>query len=81
MSGRVMNFGRDKVGRATIIVRTRLHKPGEYDMDTMTRFGVFMIHKTIRLTEQYGHKQFVALLDRQGMTKANQDLRFMTSFI
>lgn len=52
MTNRVINFGRDRIGRATLIVRNRFHKPGEFDMDTMIRYGVFMITKTIRLSEQ-----------------------------
>ena len=52
MTNRVMNFGRDRIGRAAMIVRNRFHKPGEFDAETMTRYGVFMINKTVRLSEQ-----------------------------
>ena len=52
MTNRVMNFGRDRMGRAAMIVRNRFHKPGEFDAETMTRYGVFMINKTVRMSEQ-----------------------------
>jgi len=56
LSQRWITFGRDKVGRATLIVRPRFHTPDEYPMEQMLRYGIFMVEKAIRLTESYGHK-------------------------
>ncbi len=67
MSQRWITFGRDKKGRATLIVRPRFHNVNEFPMDQMLRYGIFMVEKAIRLTESYGHKQYVVILDRHGV--------------
>ncbi len=71
MSQRWITFGRDKKGRATLIVRPRFHNVDEFPMDQMLRYGIFMVEKAIRLTESYGHKQYVVILDRHGVQRAN----------
>ncbi len=81
MSNRVMVYGHDKIGRAAMIVRNRYHNPGEFDTETMTRYGCFVMQRAIRASEMYGNKQIVSILDRQGTTKANQDIKFMISFV
>ena len=81
MSHRWITFGRDKKGRATLIVRPRFHNVDEFPMDQMVRYGIFMVEKAIRLTESYGHKQYVVILDRHGVQRHNQDLKFMQNFV
>jgi hypothetical protein len=81
MSQRWITFGRDKKGRATLIVRPRYHNVDEFPMDQMVRYGIFMVEKAIRLTESYGHKQYVVILDRHGVERKNQDLKFMQNFV
>jgi CRAL/TRIO domain len=71
MSQRVITFGQDKIGRATMIIRPRFHTPGEYPLEQMINYGIFVVERTIRQTEKYGHHQFVAIMDRAGVTKAN----------
>jgi len=50
-------------------------------MDQMLRYGIFMVEKAIRLTDSYGHKQSVVILDRHGVQRSNQDLKFMQNFV
>ncbi len=71
MSHRWITFGRDKKGRAALIIRPRFHTPDEFPMDQMLRYGIFMVEKAIRLTESYGHKQYVSVLDRHGVQRSN----------
>ena len=64
LSNRVMVYGRDKIGRAAMIVRNRFHIPGEFDAETMSRYGVFVLQRAIRASEMYGNKQIVSIIDR-----------------
>jgi hypothetical protein len=49
---RLIIHGKDKMGRPCLIIRPRYHKPGEFSTEDMTRYGVFMVERCIRLAEE-----------------------------
>ena len=63
-SHRLIIYGFDKKGRSTLILRPRYHTPGEFEIDLMLRYGIFMVEKAIRLARANGNNNFVVILDR-----------------
>lgn len=81
MTLRCVLTGEDKEGRACIIITSRHHTPGEFSIDDMTRYGLFHIEQAIKLGEAKGQSRFCAIVNRRGMTMANQDRTFMQHFV
>ena len=52
MSHRVVYHGFDKVGRPCMLVRPRFHKPGEYPMEDMVRYGIFQLERILRKSSE-----------------------------
>ncbi|TNV76633.1 hypothetical protein FGO68_gene711 [Halteria grandinella] len=81
MSERVIVTGQDKEGRACLVITSRHHTPGEFTIEEMTRYGIFHLEKAIKEGEARGQSKFCAIVNRHGMTMANQDRAFMQHFV
>lgn len=72
-TGKAFLHGRDKEGRFCIIIKSGLHFPGKTTFENTMRLCVYWIEKIIKLADESGVKQIVAIVDRTNTGMSNID--------
>lgn len=61
--------GINKKNQISILIRTRYHVPGDFELDLMVRYGIYLIEHLTEMVRKEGlDPKFVVIYDRRGST-------------
>ena len=77
MSGKAFWHKQNLDNNPCLVVKVRYHDPEQSSIESMVKFGIFLIEKGIKLAETANSQKICVIWDREGFSRKNFDKRFI----